>query len=101
MAESTKICRKCAQVKLHDAFNRKSASPDGLQPACRACVSMYNRELYLRDPATARAKNDAWNAANPDRVRELARLRSARNWVERNEQMRVYQRTWYSRNLEK
>lgn len=101
MVEGTKSCRKCGLIRPFSDFNRKAASPDGLQPACRECVSAYNRGMYERDPAAKRAKNAAWAAANPDRVREMARVRMAQSWTQRPEEMRAYHRRWYAENPER
>lgn len=94
MSQGTKCCRKCGQVKPREAFNRKSASPDGLQPACRECVSAYNHELYSRDPAKVRVRNDAWALANPDKVREHARRKEARRRSTDPAGYQDYQRSW-------
>jgi 5-methylcytosine-specific restriction endonuclease McrA len=99
--EPTKACRKCEQVKPCSAFNKKASSKDGLQPSCRECVSRYNHELYLRDPAKVRRRNDQWATANADRMRELGRKRMARYWRERPDQMAAYQRHWGAANRNK
>jgi 5-methylcytosine-specific restriction endonuclease McrA len=98
MTDATKLCRKCGERKPREAFNRKTVSPDGLQPACRECVSAYNHQLYTRDPAKVRARNDAWAAANPEKTRAYARAKQARTWAARPEQMRAYHRSYYELN---
>lgn len=101
MGEPTKVCRKCDAEKLRSAFNRKVASPDGLQPACRECVSAYNRELYQRDPAKVRARNNAWAEANPDKTRAMARANAARRRVTQADAVRRAEDLWRSSNPER
>lgn len=51
MENDTKQCSKCLQVKPLFDFSRKGVSPDGLQPACKLCVSTYDKQVYLRKRA--------------------------------------------------
>jgi hypothetical protein len=45
-----KYCSKCSATKPGEAFQRNSASPDGLQGSCRVCVAEYNTSWREKNP---------------------------------------------------
>lgn len=47
---STKRCPQCAQDLPRTAFNRASATADGLHGWCRNCYSMYRRLRHRQNP---------------------------------------------------
>lgn len=69
-----KTCTRCNEEKALDGFARCSSSKDGRQPRCRPCQTALSRE---------------WNAANPERRREIDRARYARSAERRRDAMRL------------
>jgi hypothetical protein len=64
--DEKKLCTGCGEVKPLEEFARRNNRPNGRQPRCKACQA-------------------AWKAANRERIRALASVRSARPEVrERN-----------------
>lgn len=41
-----KLCSNCNEQKQEEAFNKKEASKDGLQPHCRECSQTRSRKYY-------------------------------------------------------
>ena len=91
---TTKPCTRCGAVKSFGEFHKRAASPDGLQPMCRACEKTTKAERYLRNREVVRAKQREyyvqnaetitarvaeWQAQNPERIREGFRRRYAAN----------------------
>lgn len=44
-----KTCSRCGEEKSHEDFNKRSASPDGLQPLCRSCGNELSRDYYANN----------------------------------------------------
>lgn len=77
-----KECKKCGSSKAHSQFSKNKRNRDGLQSWCKACMAV---------------EREKWNAANPDRRKELDR-----RWQERNPQkVRENALAWRNRNLER
>jgi len=60
----SKVCSKCGEVKLLEEFNKQKAKKDGRYPSCKTCVKEYNVQ---------------YDAANPEKRKELAAKRRAAN----------------------
>lgn len=45
-----KLCGTCKALKVAGDFNRKTRSPDGLQPSCRACSKETSAAHYAAHP---------------------------------------------------
>jgi len=103
---TTKLCRKCVNVKEVQEFNQAKGRKDGLQPYCRECQNNGARNKYNRDLVQAReygrtkrnknlekvrARDRRWYHAN--RVSESARKRLAKYGItpERFELMKQQQ----------
>lgn len=116
----TKKCTRCGEEKYLVEFSKRSASKDGFQPMCKACVCLYKKEYYeknknnLSDRAKVyrkdnneyvknierqrrsskseqyRAMRKAYREANRDRVREWKRESYLRNREYVLEQQRTY-----------
>ncbi len=75
----TKRCGKCATVKTHDQFNKRTKAKDGLQSNCRACTAaqyLKNRELIR---SRQRETWPAYAAKNRDRLAAKDRRRRQEN----------------------
>ena len=91
-----KTCTKCQIEKPFSEFRKNSSRKDLLCVQCKTCMTQHLRAWEKANPEKVRAtcqrgykknkeKKDAanrkWCAENPDRVRELARLRARRNYT--------------------
>lgn len=47
---SNKRCGTCKRSQALTAFNKRRASPDGLQPTCRTCNKAASKAYYRRNP---------------------------------------------------
>lgn len=96
MTDATKPCTKCERAKPLVAFNRRRASPDGLQPICRECERQRKRAYYVANRDVILAGMRAANAANPE-----ANRRKAKEWARRNpERARAREQTWRAEHPE-
>jgi hypothetical protein len=60
-----KQCRKCQDIKPIEHFQTYSRNSDGLQPYCRPCKRLIDREHYKKNPR----RNYERNKANAHRNR--------------------------------
>ena len=67
-----KTCKKCGIGKPLDDFYRMAGMRDGHRNECKACNLAEKSERHRRNPAPARERVKAWQAANPERVRARA-----------------------------
>lgn len=44
-----KTCTKCGEVKTRSEFHKKSSSRDGINSACKQCVSIRGKKYYLEN----------------------------------------------------
>lgn len=65
-----KLCRDCKLEKTYASFGKNSSQPDGLQPLCRGCRSLYLRSWYSSNKARSRAPIKRWRVKNTQAVRE-------------------------------
>lgn len=63
-------CQKCGVWKEADAFYKRSASPNGLQPNCKECEREYAKGYYARNRDRYRIKQAIWAEANREYKRE-------------------------------
>lgn len=54
-----KMCRRCQELKSLDEFQKYSRNSDGLQPYCRPCKRLLDREHYERNPRRNYERNRA------------------------------------------
>lgn len=100
MSEAGKLCGVCGQLRPLSEFHKRTTSPDGRAPWCKACVADYDRARYQanREAAVERAKR--WTSANRSRRAEISRrwyannkesaARAVKRWnVENREQSRA------------
>jgi len=79
-----KQCTSCGVLKTHEAFHKRSASPDGLNASCKTCRSTarkgyqsqkdynkYYREVHRESLAVAKRE---WDLNNREHIRAYKRL---------------------------
>lgn len=67
---NTKICRKCRAAKDLESFNNFYRAKDGKKSYCKECEKQYNRARYSIKKETIKSQVRAWQAANPDKLKE-------------------------------
>lgn len=67
---NTKICRKCRAVKDLELFDNYYRSKDGKKSYCKECEKEYNRARYERKREVIKNQVRAWQAANPEKLKE-------------------------------
>ena len=72
---ASKICNNCRVLKDLKEFNKDKYGKFGRQSQCKKCLSIKNKEYYLRTADSQRAKSRDWHSANPERARERQLLR--------------------------
>lgn len=60
----TKQCKRCGEVKPLEAFGKRKASKDGLEPWCRACKAADAKARRDENPGKDRAQFLRWMTAN-------------------------------------
>ena len=70
-----KSCSKCNKEKPIGAFNKKTASKDGMQPRCKQCQADWQSS----NPEKARANTAKWRALNLELYKSLVAARRAAN----------------------
>lgn len=84
-----KICTRCGEGKDRSLFSRRARSPDGLQPACKACVAHYDAGYRELNKERILARQLAWKRANRERIRAKEQeYRAKRPELERARQQR-------------
>lgn len=74
-AEGLRFCDQCRTYMALDCFtrNRASSAGDGYQRVCRVCSRRLRHDRYLRRRKAEIAYARAWQAAHPERIREINR----------------------------
>ena len=95
---AAKKCTKCGTEKPLAEFYRRSASPDGLQPLCKACDNKRAKDPAINRAASKRYRSlnteacdqrvRAWQSRNQDRIRAA---RSGRKGKEKATNAAYYQ----------
>lgn len=126
--ETHKRCRRCEVVKPRTEFSPRKEGRDGHAPYCRACQAANMRERRASDPEKAKVQYRAyywrnrekciaaamrWQAANPEKAREInrravkalharrpgyARAQSRRMYAKHREKHLALTRDWQARN---
>lgn len=111
-SEPLKACTKCGAVKARECFSARRASPDGLSPVCKGCMTEYRRGYKGRFPDKVREGKRKWAADNPDKVKATQRAyreahkdeastRARFRYPLVKERMREYARQWRLANPDK
>jgi hypothetical protein len=74
----SKKCYVCCEDKSLDDFHLHSKSADGHQYRCKECAKQLAREWYRANKERSAKKVLAWQAANPEIVRETKRRHKVR-----------------------
>ena len=74
-----RVCTKCSESKQLSDFNKRRASKDGLEHACRDCRNIQVRDYKVSNKDKVVAYNNAWREANSDRI-----AASNKAWQEAN-----------------
>jgi len=84
-----KRCRKCGGDKPLSEFYRQKGRRDGYRNDCKACFSARSKQWYLRNREHAIAQVQAWQRANPERVKATRKAaRSRRRPIDRDARLR-------------
>lgn len=86
---NTKLCKKCNQVKCVKEFTKHTKTYDGLYYCCRIC-KVTGRKRYPECPQKAKARHDRFVSKNPDYYNARARKWNAANPEKRKEIKRRY-----------
>jgi formylmethanofuran dehydrogenase subunit E len=70
-AADYKRCSKCGEKKAVTEFHRRSASPDGRQPYCRACNLRERHDWEQANSTRYAATSKRWAKKNRERFVEL------------------------------
>lgn len=111
-----KTCSKCGDSKPFDQFNKMTASADGRQRWCKACIAARNKAYREENPEADRERQRKWrdanrdqhNAAvrrwrkqNPEKYRASSRA-SAKKYRDANaKSVAAYKRAWREANAER
>lgn len=77
-----KECSKCGEMKTLDRYYRDRRIKGGRRSECKACTASAHAEYYQLNKEAVVAKQEEWNEANTEKIKE-------------------YRRGYYARNIEK
>ena len=101
MIQDKKNCIKCGALKPLTDFNKSKVSRGGLSTKCKACISEWHRENYLKNRDKILATNGRYREANIDKLRESSRERARCSYAANPERYRQRAREYVARNLGK
>ncbi len=81
---SERCCTTCNVTKIIESFSIKNSKTGRRRATCKDCESAYHRQRYLNNKETITARNNAWIAANKDKVNAAQRRRYAEDPLKRN-----------------
>lgn len=88
-----KICTLCKTIK--DDFAKSKSRSDGLQTACRDCLSIKNKEHYLKNKEKILLRAKEWKEKNKEHLKNY-RIKNKEN-IKRNN--REYKRKRYKDDI--
>ena len=83
-------CSRCRELKPTTSFSRHKNMADGINPQCKACVSVYQRQWYEANRAKTIERSRLWKDNNREQFRETSAKRRERN----REKVLARQREW-------
>jgi hypothetical protein len=89
-----KPCSRCRSMVPVDDYSRSKITSDGLRSACKGCERTESKKNYGRNRERDIARARAWQAANPEKVRETDRRRN-------NESRKAWRKEWENSHPEK
>lgn len=95
----TKVCTKCGEEKLLDAFGKRNDTKDGRRSQCRMCRNEVNNAWQRTDKS--RETSRSWAKANRDKVREYEKRYWENNPEKLKEKRSRNSKVWRARYPEK
>jgi len=100
-----KQCSRCELLLSIGEFYKSKITSDGLRSACKQCEQKENATKYSKNREKEISRVRAWQAKNPDRVKEIDRRRQKpkrnawrREWLKRNpEKAKEYEKRSYGK----
>jgi Recombination endonuclease VII len=86
---SEKRCTKCSEVKAATEFYKAPRNKDGLQSWCKPCHNGRMKEIAKENPDRHNARQRAWRAANPEKVKEARSRYTDENREDINDRKRA------------
>jgi hypothetical protein len=68
-----KSCCRCKQILPLASFHKNRCTKDGFTPTCKSCVRKHKASYYARNSEKVKTDAAKWNAANPERKKQLDR----------------------------
>jgi hypothetical protein len=81
----TKRCKKCGATKPLELFYKAAGTRDGLRGECKECNAAAKAAWYQQNRDAVIRKVQAWQAANPERVRAVRKKRNVARRAEHRE----------------
>lgn len=70
-----RICSRCKTAKPIERFySHPLCKPNGTRKQCKDCTNEYKRSVHKKNPTINRNRNNAYAAANRDKLAEWQRL---------------------------
>ena len=92
-----KTCSKCGETKSVAEFHKKTASKDGLNKSCKACINERIKAHYQANRERILAEKRSYRAANRERI-----LAEKKIYYEANrERIRAESRAYHEANRER
>jgi len=89
-----KPCSRCGASLPLDEYSRSKIMSDGLRSACKKCERLESIRNYAKNVERDIARARAWQAANPEKVKEIDRKRN-------NESRKAWRKEWKKQNPER
>ena len=89
-----KKCVKCGEEKPLDDFYKAAGMRDGHRNDCKPCNLAAQRERYVADPESAKARVKQWQQENADRLNAYRRERRLEPAVKRAQRAGHLKRTY-------
>lgn len=75
----TRVCKACGVEKILEDFHKEKTCVGGRQTQCKVCLNARRKAKYYQNREQELAKDAAYRAANPEKVRESCRRWNAEN----------------------
>ena len=89
-----KPCSRCSEILPIGDYSNSKITSDGHRSACKKCERLESIRNYAKNVERDIARARAWQAANPEKVREIDRQRN-------NENRKAWRKDWEKQNPEK
>jgi 5-methylcytosine-specific restriction endonuclease McrA len=92
----SKACTKCLVEKPLDEFNKRSLSPDGYVPNCKACCVLYRKDYRAANIEALTERDALYYKNNKEAIARTTKIYSENN----KEALAAYKKTWAEENAE-